>query len=282
MSTILLKNGVIYDGLGNPGCAGDVLIKDDKIEKIGSLEGVEADQVIDAAGKVVCPGFVDIHRHCDAKPLNDPAFGKRELAQGITTTVVGQCGISLTPCPQEDAGARGMYDFDEAVMGPMELGLPRSYEDYIRALEKTPLALNFASMVGTGAVKITVKGFADTPFTQEELDAARALIEDAMKRGAAGVSLGIMYLPECYSSTDEFAYILEPVGRYGRVIATHIRGEGDSMVESIREVIEIAKKAGCALEISHFKSCGVNNWGKQIHEAIALIEKARSEGQEGT
>ncbi len=282
MGTILLKNGIVYDGLGNPGKAGDVLIKDDKIEKVGSPEGTGADQVIDVEGKVICPGFVDIHRHCDAKPFNDPAFGKRELAQGITTTVVGNCGISLTPCPETDAGAREMYDFDEAVLGPMELGLPRTYGDYLEALEKTPLAVNFATMIGTGAVKITVKAFADTPYTQEELDAARALIEDAMKRGAVGVSLGIMYLPECYSSTDEFAYILEPVGKYGRVIATHIRGEGDSLVESVKEVIEIAKKAGCALEISHFKSCGVHNWKKQIHEAIALIEKARSEGQDVT
>lgn len=282
MGTILLKNGIIYDGLGNPGKTGDVLIKDDRIEKIGSLEGVEADRVIDVKGKVICPGFVDIHRHCDAKPLNDPLFGQRELAQGITTTVVGNCGISLTPCPQDDAGAREMYDFDEAVLGPMGLGLPRTYAEYLETLKKTPLPLNFASMVGTGAVKITVKGFSDTPYTKEELDAARALIEDAMERGAVGVSLGIMYLPECYSSTDEFAYILEPVGRYGRVIATHIRGEGDSMVESVREVIEIAKKAGCALEISHFKSCGVNNWKKQIHEAIALIEKARAQGQDVT
>lgn len=282
MGTILLKNGIIYDGLGNPGFSGDMLIKEDRIEKIGALEKAAADHVIDVAGKVICPGFVDIHRHCDAKPFNDPAFGKRELAQGITTTVVGNCGISLTPCPKEDTGARELYDFDEAVLGPMELGLPRTYGGYLEALQNTHLAVNLASMVGTGSVKITVKGFSDTPYTQKELDAARALIEDAMERGAVGVSLGIMYLPECYSSTEEFAYILEPVGRFGRVITTHIRGEGDSLIESVKEVIDIAKKAGCALEISHFKSCGVHNWKKQIHEAIALIEKAREEGQDVT
>lgn len=91
-----------------------------------------------------------------------------------------------------------------------------------------------------------------------------------------------MYLPECYSSTDEFAYILEPVGRYHRVITTHIRGEGDSMVQSVREVIEIARRVGCALEISHFKSCGMKNWGKDIHTAIADIEAARAEGMDVT
>ena len=101
-------------------------------------------------------------------------------------------------------------------------------------------------------------------------------------REPPGISLGIMYLPECYSSTEEFVSILEPVGRYGRVITTHIRGEGDSMVESVREVIEIARRVGCALEISHFKSCGVSNWRKDIHRAIAEIEKARNQGMDVT
>lgn len=93
---------MLYDGLGNPAKQQDVLINGDKIEKIGCIGETEAEQVIDVQGKIVCPGFVDIHRHCDAKPLNDPEFGKRELAQGITTTVVGNCGISLTPCPSSD------------------------------------------------------------------------------------------------------------------------------------------------------------------------------------
>ncbi|MGI6068933.1 MAG: N-acyl-D-amino-acid deacylase family protein [Blautia sp.] len=281
MQSILLKNGIVYDGLGNPGKKEDVLICDGRIAKVGVLEE-GADLTLNVDGRVVCPGFVDIHRHCDAKPLNDPRFGDRELAQGITTTVVGNCGISPTPCPLDDRGAREMYDFDEAVLGPLTLEMPRTYGGYLEELKEAKLPLNFATMIGTGAVKITVKGFSDTPYTQEELDKARGLIEDAMKRGACGVSLGIMYLPECYSSTEEFAYILELVGRYGRVITAHIRGEGDSMVDSVREMIEIAKKAGCALEISHFKSCGVNNWRKEIKKAIALIEEARAAGQDVT
>lgn len=284
MNRILLKNGLVYDGLGNPGVKADVLLVGDRVGKIGKIGIEEADggMVIDAAGKIVCPGFVDIHRHCDAKPLNDPNFGARELVQGITTTVVGNCGISLTPCPADDAKAKEMYDFYEAILGPVDLSMPRTYGDYLAAMKSAKLPLNMASMIGTGAVKITVKGFSNTPYTKEELDQARSLIEDAMKRGAAGISLGIMYLPENYSSTDEFAYILKPVGDYGRVITTHIRGEGDSMVESVREVIEIARKAGCALEISHFKSCGVNNWRREIKKAVELIEEARAAGQDVT
>lgn len=261
-----------------------MLYAGDKIVKVGEIDPAEAAdaQIIDVTGKIVCPGFVDIHRHCDAKPLNDENFGERELLQGITTTVAGNCGISLTPASPDDARAKEMYDFNEAIFGHVELDLPRAYKDYVEALDRAKLPLNMASMVGTGSVKIMVKRFADTPYTQEELDEARGLIEDALKRGAVGISLGIMYLPECYSTTDEFAYILKPVGEYGRVITTHIRGEGDSMVESVREVIEIAKKAGCALEISHFKSAGVKNWRKDIYRAVELIEAARAEGQDVT
>lgn len=281
MKSILIRNGSVYDGLGGPAAAADVLLRDGKIAAIGKDLG-PAEIELDASGKVVCPGFVDIHRHHDAKPLNDPNFGRVELAQGITTAVAGNCGISMTPRPLDPVAAKEYYSFEEAVLGPIDLTGPVSYRDYLTALDNAPLPLNMASMVGTGTVKICVKGFSDTPYTQEELDQARGLIEDAMAAGAVGVSLGIMYLPECYSSTDEFAYILEPVGRYGRVITTHIRGEGDSMVDSVKEVIAIARKVGCALEISHFKSCGMKNWRKDIHTAIGLIEEARAEGMDVT
>lgn len=282
MYRILIQNGTVYDGLGGAAYQADLLLEDGRIAKIAPGLTDAADVVIDAAGKAVTPGFVDIHRHHDAKPLNDPNFGQVELAQGITTAVSGNCGISMVPRPADDAAAKAYYAFEEAVLGPIGLDGPRSYRDYLAALESVHLPLNTAAMIGTGTVKICVKGFADTPYTQQELDDARGLIEDAMAAGAPGVSLGIMYLPECYSSTEEFAYILEPVGRYGRRITTHIRGEGDSMVQSVREVIEIARRVGCALEISHFKSCGMKNWGKDIHTAIADIEAARAEGMDVT
>lgn len=282
MKTILIKNGTVYDGLGNPGRRADVLLSDGKVAAIADSLPESADIIIDATGKTVTPGFVDIHRHHDAKPLNDPQFGIVELSQGITTAVAGNCGISMTPRPEDDEDARAYYAFEEAVMGPIDLTGPKTYREYLSRLEGTPLPLNTAAMVGTGTVKVCVKGFSDQPYTKQELDTARSIIEDAMAAGAPGVSLGIMYLPECYSSTEEFAYILEPVGRYGRVITTHIRGEGDSMVQSVREVLEIARRVGCALEISHFKSCGMKNWGRDIHTAIADIEKARAEGMDVT
>ena len=279
MSSLLIKNGTVYDGTGNAAVKTDLRIENDQIVEIGNLTK-SADRVIDAEGKVVCPGFVDIHRHCDIKPFNDSQFGQAELMQGITTVVVGNCGISMTPASPEHA--QELYRFHEPVMGPVGNLNIHSYHDYLHALENTKLPMNIAAQIGTGSVKIAVKGFSDTPYTPEETKKAADLIENAMQEGAPGVSVGIMYLPECYSTTKEFVNILKPVGKHGGLVTAHIRGEGDSMVDSVAEMIEIGKKAGCAVEISHFKSCGVKNWRNDIFKAIQLIDQARSEGQDVT
>ena len=163
MKRILIQNGTLYDGLGGQPYQADLLVQDGRIAQIAPGITEPADQVIDATGKAVTPGFVDIHRHHDAKPLNDPHFGEVELAQGITTAVAGNCGISMTPRPESDEAAKEYYSFEEAVMGPIGLDGPHTYRDYLAALHKTALPLNVAAMIGTGTVKICVKGFADTP-----------------------------------------------------------------------------------------------------------------------
>ena len=263
MKRILIQNGTLYDGLGGQPYQADLLVQDDRIAQIAPGITEPADQVIDATGKVVTPGFVDIHRHHDAKPLNDPHFGEVELAQGITTAVAGNCGISMTPRPESDEAAKEYYSFEEAVMGPIGLDGPHTYRDYLAALHKADLPLNVAAMIGTGTVKICVKGFADTPYTQQELDDARALIEDAMAAGAPGVSLGIMYLPECYSTTDEFVEILKPLGKAGRVLTAHIRGEGDSL--------ETASVSGSLSQLREVR-LGLRT-GKKVTRALVRFER---------
>ena len=279
MDSILIQNGLIVDGTGRELYIGDVLLEGDRIAAVGEINS-DADWEIDAGGKVVCPGFVDIHRHCDAKFLQGPEFAKVMLAQGITTTVTGNCGMSLAPSPAEP---EEMYDFMEAVLGSgcAALGI-RTSRQYREALESRPLPVNTAFMAGTGSVKITVRGFSDAPWTDKELAEAAALVEDALAEGAVGISAGIMYLPECYSTAKDFGEILKPLGKAGKPLCVHIRGEGDSLVASVREVLEIGRIAGCPVEISHFKCCGVGNWKKGIHQAIACIEEARAAGQDVT
>lgn len=281
MSEVLIKNALVVDGSGKLPFHGGLLIKDDRIVKVfkGDAE-VTAETVIDAQGKVVTPGFIDIHRHCDAKPLQGTSFAECMLRQGITTTVVGNCGISMTPAPSDLTRACEMYKFHEPVLGPIKAGTVTSYQDYQKALSEVSMPLNFASMIGFGSIKISLKGFEDSPFTKEEIHKAYSLVDDALASGAAGISVGIMYLPECYTSTEEYAAILKAVGKHHAVVTAHIRGEGDSMVDSVREIIRIGREAGCAVEISHFKSCGMKNWRKDIHTAISLINEARAQGQD--
>lgn len=276
MNSILIKNALVYDGLGNSPTKSDVLVENDIIKLIKPWGEIpQADKVINAKGKVLCPGFVDIHRHCDAKPFNNPNFGNVELSQGITSVVIGNCGIGLVPVPEN---YREVYDFNEAVIGSVDDSLPKNFSDYIDGLKKLKLPVNFGACIGFGAVQITVKGFTDRSFSEDEKKQATEIIEKALLDGAFGVSLGIMYAPECYNKAEDYIEILKPLSKYKMLISAHIRGEGDSLISSVKEVITIAKAVNCPLEISHFKSCGIKNWRKDIFVAINEIEKARADG----
>ena len=276
MPVTRIRGAAVCDGRGGEPCQGEVWIRDDRIVSVGPACALNADETVDADGRVVCPAFVDIHRHPDAKPFTIWR-GEAELRQGIATCVAGNCGISLAPAGDDP---REQYAFDEPVLGRVPQGAPRDHGEYLSKLEARPLPVNMAAMVGTGSVRISIKGFSDAPFTPGEMEKARSLIAGALDAGAPGVSMGIMYLPECYGTKEEFAGMLRPAGERGKPVTAHIRGEGDSLVRSVEEVIAIAREAGCALEISHFKSCGVRNWRRQIHRAISLIEEARACGQD--
>ena len=289
LTKLLIKNGLIYDGSGQNPFHGNIYVEDRLIKRIWKGHGVETEpkiipdevEVVDAEGKMVTPGFVDIHRHCDIRPFFGTDFGVPLLAQGITTVVVGNCGFSMVPVSEDEARREDMEAFAAPVMGTAYSGI-HTFETDMRELDRRKLPVNVASMIGTGTVRTAVKGFSDTPFTDDEMAKACSCIEAALVWGAVGVSAGIMYLPECYNSVDDYVRMLSPLKEYGVPLCVHIRGEGDSLVDSVREVIEIGRRVGCPVEISHFKSCGMSNWRKEIHRAIALIETARKDGQDVT
>ena len=280
---ILIKNGLICDGSGNPPVHGDVLIHGEVITEIAPFINIDPEEaaVIDAAGKMVTPGFIDIHRHCDIMPFTNPQFGEIELRQGITTTFVGNCG--LAPVPSAPESRDELYNYLEPVIGTMPAGLDfDTYDDYFRALEQAKLPLNIGVLAGSDSIKIALKGFGNQAYTEVELEAARTQVRHALDLGAFGLTLGIMYQPECYSSREELAQVVQAAAGRDAVLCTHIRGEGNSLVESVDEVIDVAGRAGVALNISHFKATGVKNWNKKIHEAIGRIEQARAAGQDVT
>ena len=272
-----IQNALICDGSGSAPFTGDILVKNGTITGVGNFPDVTARATINANGMIATPGFVDVHRHLDFNVLTNPDFGTLEMAQGITTAVGGNCGLAPYPCNKEIQ--REIYDFIQPCLGKCSNGVVYDNVDsFLSAVDAVSPCMNVGVLAATGAVKACVKGFSKTPFTGKEMDAAQHLLCEALEQGALGISCGIMYTPECYSSTDEYVQLLSPAAKYGRVLTSHIRGEADSLVASVKEVIDIAKRAGLPLNISHFKSVGKANWQREIFKAIELIEAERAAG----
>lgn len=279
----LVKNGRICDGTGAPVRPADLLLEDGRIaavEPAGSLDCVSA-EVLDASGKLVTPGFIDSHRHADFAALTDPDFGEAELSQGITTMLVGNCGMSAAPATE--LSRREWYPYIEPCLGkpPAEQEFS-DFDSYLRALEEHGAALETGALVGIGSVKCAVKGFAETPWTDGEMELAQDYLCRALEAGAFGMTCGIMYQPECYSTMEEYVRLLRPTARYGRPLCCHMRSEGDRLPDAVDEVIRITAEAGLPLNISHFKVFGRQNWGCTLPRVIEKIERARSAGQDIT
>ncbi|MDR1325459.1 MAG: amidohydrolase family protein [Treponema sp.] len=277
---ILIQGGTVYDGSGTPPIEADILIEGERIAAIGprlTVHSATPCTTIDAHGRVVCPGFIDIHRHADVAMFTAPDFGQTELAQGITSIVVGNCGIAPVPCV--GPAQAEYYRYIKPVIGSVAAGLPfAGYAAYTGALEQARLPLNAGFLAAAGAIKTAVKGFTKTPFSAAEMQRAVAYIAQAREHGALGLSFGIMYQPECYSSREELTTLARATG--DGILCTHIRGEGDSLVSSIEEMLDVAFNADIPLNISHFKASGVRNWQDAIFRAIERIETARNTGQQ--
>lgn len=273
MTRRVLRGGWLIDGSGAPGRQADVLIQDDRILAVGAIGECADAQKIDAHGKNVCPAFIDIHRHMDAKPLLGSTM-ENELRQGIASAVAGNCGFSLAPGGGAFGAEKRANDLPILGAYPPEWGF--SFPEYMDRLEACRPGVNSAAMIGMGALRICLNGFSDAPLSNAQMEAGRSMLAEALEAGAAGVSAGIMYLPEYYTRREEYAALLRSLRGTGKPLVTHIRGEGDTLVASIAEVLEIARDTQCPLEISHFKSCGMHNWNREIHCAIDLIERARA------
>ena len=270
----LIRNAKIIDGSGEPAYFGNVGIDGGKIV-LRDLPGT-ADLVIDAKGRVLAPGFIDAHSH------GDMAFGRDfgdlcKLNQGITTQLCGQCGNSNAPISRETLPAK---EASLAVyMKPVPKELPEwtLWSKYLTWAESVPKALNAGLFVGFNTIRMAVMGLTDRKPTEAENRRMQELLIDAMEHGALGMSSGLAYVPGTYTDTDDVVEIARVMAPYGGIYTTHMRNESFDLLRSVREAIEIGRRAGVAVNISHFKAMGRRNWGTSV-QAIEEIEKARAEG----
>lgn len=250
---ILILNGMVIDGTGDPRFAADIGIKDGKIVAIGYLDYFDADEVIDAAGLIVCPGFIDPHSHADAIVTRPEAMNY--IRQGVTLVLSGQCGGSYL-----DIGA---------------------WLDRLDEVEKG-IAINYATLIGQGSIRSKVMGTRYEPPTPEELDEMKVLVAKGMQEGAFGMSTGLEYYPGLACSTEEIIELAKVAAQYGGVYVSHVRNEfGYAVIDSHAEAIEIGEKAGISVQISHIKIDGRAWWGDS-DEDIAMIEAARARGVDVT
>ncbi len=274
---ILIKKGKIIDGTGNPWYRADVAIDKGKIVALGKNLG-EADMVIDAKGHIVSPGFIDIHSHSDLPVLIDP-MAHSKIRQGVTTEVVGQCGNSAAPMYEGLREYRETYS-RSSVPDDFELNWT-TMESYLDLLDAQGIALNIAAVVGHGTVRANVIGYENRPPTDSELKEMRGHIRDAMEQGAWGMSTGLIYPPSVYGDQAEITELNKVVSEYGGIYFSHIRGEGDTLLDAVTEACEIGKDGGTPVQIAHFKASGTQNWGK-TKESLALVKKYRGMGIEVT
>jgi N-acyl-D-amino-acid deacylase len=269
---LVIKGALVYDGTGRPGFEADVGIKGEMISAVGTLPEGRSAVVVEAKGLAVCPGFIDMHAHTDIELLVNPK-AESSVRQGITAIVSGNCGSSGCTITDEV--------YEETVANLKEvygLGLTwRDVKGFLDRLEQSGAALNYSTLVGHGDIRGLAMGYSDRPPSVEELERMKSLVRRNLMGGAIGLSSGLEYTPGSFARPEELTALCRVVAEMGGVYATHMRDEGDRLIESLDESISVARESGVSLEISHLKVAYPRNWPK-IDEALARIESARKEG----
>lgn len=271
---IVICNGHIVDGTGSPWYSGDVGIRDGKIAAIGNLSETRGKRVIDARGMIVAPGFIDMLGQSELTILVDPHLPSKTF-QGITTEITGEGGSAA---PLNDAIVKADHlTYEHFNIKPDW----RTFREYFARLEKQGIAINLASYVGATQVRRMVLGDGNRAPSRSELEQMRALVREAMKEGAVGVSTSLQYAPAPYAGTEELIALAAESAKLGGIYATHMRSEGDAIKAALDEAIRIGREARIPVEIWHLKAAGKSNWGR-MPEIVAYIEKARNEGVDVT
>lgn len=270
----IIINGTVYDGSGRPPERFSIGIKDDRIVLLNKIEDskVRGSSIIDAKGLAIAPGFIDTHGHSEFTILADPSQ-EGKLFQGITTEINGNCGLSAAPL-------YGDY-LKHRTADLKEYEIPYRWNtlgEYLQILENIKPALNFATLAGHGNIRGAIKGMNAGRPSADELREMKKLLEEALMEGAIGISTGLIYPPGIYSDTEELIELTKHGAAVSKrrpfIYTSHMRSESDRLIEAVTEVIEIGKRAGSSVHISHIKTAGRNNWHK-IDRILEIIDKAK-------
>lgn len=267
---LLIKNGRIIDGSGRPGYTADLVVKGDRIVRIGKLKNAKATRVIDARGLVVAPGFIDMLGQSETYVLIDNR-AMSKVMMGVTTEITGE-GESIAP--MNDRLIKEQEDFNRRYNLTVDW---RTLDEYFRRLEKQGIGVNMGTFVGATQVRAYIIGFDNRPPTPSEMEQMKQLVGEAMEDGALGLSTSLQYVPARFAKTDEIVELAKVARRHGGIYATHQRSEANALDESLEEVFEIAGRARIPVEIWHLKTAYQKNWGR-MPEVLEKIRKARALG----
>ena len=278
MFDYVLKGGIIADGTGAPTYRGDVCIQNGEIADIVPDFQGECRRVIDVSGKVVAPGFVDIHTHSDTAPLCRDMNPESKLHQGVTLEITGNCGISHLPAPPErrEELARFYNASGSSRLFKAELEDP-DVTSFAARVAEHPTAIHYGILIGHGTLRGAVMGFDMRPPTPQEQKEMEELLDQMLVQGAFGMSLGLIYPPSSFADMDEMVGLAKVLAARDRILSVHIRNESTRVFESVEEMLEVAKRSGVHLEISHLKLMGRAQWGRS-GELLERLERARQEG----
>lgn len=270
---LLIRDAHIIDGTGAEAEHGDVLVEDDHIAEVGATT-LAPDEVIDARGMIVAPGFIDVHSHSDFTLPGDPE-ARAKVMQGVTTEVIGNCGLGLFPA---DERVERFY----ALLSPMIFGEPGGgcavdLGAFRALLDARGISVNAAPLIPHGNVRCTAMGLEERAAKPSEIAQMRERVEEGMEQGAFGLSTGLVYAPGAFAETEEIVELAKVSAKHGGIYATHMRDEGSRLVQSVEEALRIGREAKVSVQISHHKAAGRWNWGK-VGKTLEMIERARAEG----
>ena len=272
MYDLIIKNGKLIDGTGNPAFHTDIAISDGKILKISENITDTAKEVVDATNLIVTPGFIDSHSHSDNAVFEFPDMIEK-IEQGITTAVGGQCGSTIAPVSRDinEENATMLEGFGKSNE------VLKTFGTMVKAIENLPIGSNLYSFVGHSALRRSVMGEESRKPTKEEMQKMKELLKEAIENGAVGVSFGLIYTPSCCADTEELIELAKTAKENNAMISAHIRDEGKDLYKAVEEFLTVVKAAKVRAVLSHHKSMYVENWGK-VHHTLKMIQEANEEG----